>query len=495
MKTINEINQKISKGEAVIVRADQMPEIYEENPKKAASEVDIVTTGTFGAMCSSGAFLNFGHADPPIKITKLWLNDVEAYSGIAAVDAYVGATQLRKYGDSDYGGAHVIEDLVCGKEIEVRAEAYGTDCYPKKKVETTVTIEDLNQAIMYNPRNIHQRYNAATNSSNTLMRTYMGTLLPNKGNISFAGVGELNPLVNDPGYDVIGMGTQIFLAGAKGFIVGEGTQHSPDSGAGNLSTRGDLKDMNPKYIRGCSIPGYGTSLYLGIGVPIPILNEEIARKTAIRNADVKTEIIDYGVPRLARPVIGEVNYEQLFSGRVDLEGKKIRTSPLSSLKKTHQLLEELKQLIDDGEFYLTGKVQSIPIKGSAKSMRLKKGTKTVNHVMSREVITASPEANIKEISALLINNHIDQIPIVDEENKLRGIITSRDITTALARNVTKMADVMTRDVITSDLNEALDIVSRRMDKHKVDATPVVDKSNRVIGIVTIADIMRKGGIR
>ncbi|MEA1924797.1 MAG: homocysteine biosynthesis protein [Candidatus Altiarchaeota archaeon] len=492
MKTIKEINQKISKGEAVIVRADQMPEIYEENPKKAASEVDIVTTGTFGAMCSSGAFLNFGHADPPIKITRLWLNDVEAYSGIAAVDAYIGATQLRKHRDPEYGGAHVIEDLVAGREIEVGAEAYGTDCYPKKKVETTVTIDDLNQAIMYNPRNIHQRYNAATNSSDTLMRTYMGTLLPDKGNISFAGVGELNPLVNDPDYDVIGVGTRIFLGGAKGFIVGEGTQHSPDSGAGNLSTRGDLKDMDPSYVRGCSIPGYGTSLYLGIGVPIPVLNEEIARKTAVRNVDVKTDILDYGVSRLARPVVGSVNYEQLFSGRVDVEGRKIRTSPLSSLKITYQLLKELKQLIEDGEFYLTGKVQSIPKNGKAKPMKLKKGTKTINQVMSREVITAKADATIKEISELLINNHIDQIPIVDEVNKLQGIITSRDITTSLARNITKMADVMTREVITSDQNEALDIVSRRMDKQRVDATPVVDKNNKVIGIVTIADIMRKG---
>ena len=124
MKTIKEINEKIKKGEAVIVRADEMPEIYEENPKRAAKEVDIVTTGTFGAMCSSGALLNFGHSDPPIKMQRIWLNNVEAYTGLAAVDAYLGATQLSEDRGFEYGGAHVIEDLVKGEEVNLKATAF-----------------------------------------------------------------------------------------------------------------------------------------------------------------------------------------------------------------------------------------------------------------------------------------------------------------------------------------------------------------------------------
>lgn len=44
-------------------------------------------------MCSSGAFLNLGHAEPPIKIKRAYLNGVEAYAGIAAVDIYIGAAQ------------------------------------------------------------------------------------------------------------------------------------------------------------------------------------------------------------------------------------------------------------------------------------------------------------------------------------------------------------------------------------------------------------------
>lgn len=97
MKTIKEINQKIKDGDAIVLTAAEMTQYVEENGlKKAADEVDVVTTGTFGAMCSSGAFLNFGHSDPPIKMNKTFLNNVEAYSGLAAVDAYIGATQLNK---------------------------------------------------------------------------------------------------------------------------------------------------------------------------------------------------------------------------------------------------------------------------------------------------------------------------------------------------------------------------------------------------------------
>ncbi len=184
MKSIEEINRKIREGDVVVVTAEEMKKIVEElGTKKAAEEVDVVTTGTFGAMCSSGVFMNFGHSDPPIKMQKVWLNDVEAYTGIAAVDAYLGVTQISETKGFEYGGAHVIEDLVKGKEVELKAIAHGTDCYPRKEIITEITLEDLNQAVMLNPRNAYQRYKAATNSSDRLLRTYMGTLLPNFGNV------------------------------------------------------------------------------------------------------------------------------------------------------------------------------------------------------------------------------------------------------------------------------------------------------------------------
>ena len=135
-KTIQEINEKIKKGRAVVVTAEEMIDVVQRHGDvEAARRIDVVTTGTFGAMCSSGAFLNFGHTSPKIRASRVWLNDVPAYGGIAAVDCYLGATEVVEGdplnsvypGEFNYGGGHVIEGLVSGNVIELRAEGYGTD--------------------------------------------------------------------------------------------------------------------------------------------------------------------------------------------------------------------------------------------------------------------------------------------------------------------------------------------------------------------------------
>lgn len=492
MKTIKEINEKIRRGEAVVVRADEMPEIYEENPRRAAKKVDVVTTGTFGMMCSSGVFLNFGHSDPPIKMQKVWLNDVEAYTGIAAVDAYLGATQISESRGLEYGGGHVIEELVAGKEVDLKAVSYGTDCYPKKKVETTLTIDDLNQAVMFNPRNCYSRYNAAINSTNAILYTYMGTLLPNMKNINFAGTGEISPLANDPKLEVIGVGTRIFLCGAKGYVVGEGTQSSPATGYANISVRGNLKEMSTRFLAGSSVPGYGVSMFVGVGIPIPILNDRIARNTAVRNEDIKVDVLDYGVPKRVRPVVKKVSYGELFSGKVIINGKKVRTSPLSSLKIAYEIMDTLREWINEKEFFLSEPLEPLPKKSVFKPMKMKKDVPLVREVMTRKVITASPEDSIEKVSNILVSREIDQVPIVDEENRLVGIVTSWDITKAVATNKKKLKEIMTKNVITSREDEYVDAVARRFEKYKINATPIVNKENKVIGIITASDLIRSG---
>ena len=215
-KSIDEINERIREGSVCVVTADEMSELVEEKgAEEAAREVDVVTTGTFGAMCSSGVFLNFGHSDPPIKMHRVWLNEVEAYTGIAAVDAYLGAAQPSEDRGIEYGGGHVIEDLVAGKTVELRAIGFGTDCYPRKEIETEISLDDLNTATMLNPRNAYQRYSAATNSSDRTLYTYMGTLLPDMRNATFCGAGSLSPLFNDPDFETIGVGTRIFYVAAR----------------------------------------------------------------------------------------------------------------------------------------------------------------------------------------------------------------------------------------------------------------------------------------
>src|SRR3989337_1357165 len=158
-KTIAEINQKIREGKAVVVTAEEIIDIVKQKGvKKAAQEVDVVTTGTFGPMCSSGAYINIGHAVPRIKLGggKAYLNDVLAYAGFAAVDIFLGANALPDDdprnrihpGEFNYGGGHVIEEFVAGKDIRLIATAYGTDCYPRKRLETLLNIKDVNEAVL-----------------------------------------------------------------------------------------------------------------------------------------------------------------------------------------------------------------------------------------------------------------------------------------------------------------------------------------------------------
>ena len=380
-KTYAEINAKIKEGKAVVVTAEELISLVEEKGlSKAAQEVDVVTTGTFAPMCSSGAFLSLGHTTPRMKMQKVWLNGVAAYAGIAAVDAYIGATEVpeddplnRKYpGEFRYGGGHVIHDLVARNPVKLKALGYGTDCYPRQSIETTITLDEINEAILFNPRNAYQNYNCAVNATDRTIYTYLGMLKPHLENANFSTSGQLSPLLKDPHLKTIGVGTKIFLGGGIGYVAWNGTQHFPsivsaegkDMGGagGTLAVIGDLKQMSPKWLVGTSYLGYGSSLAVGIGVPIPILNEEIARYAALKDEDLYAPVVDYGVnyPYRTGDVLGYVSYAELKSGRITVEGKEVRTAPVSSIPRAREIAATLKNWMQKGEFLLTEPVKTLP---------------------------------------------------------------------------------------------------------------------------------------
>ena len=383
MKTIAEINDKIRKGQAVVATAEEIIGIVgEKGLKKAAQEVDVVTTGTFGPMCSSGAYFNLGHAKPRIKLGggKVYLNSVPAYAGLAAVDIFFGATAIpdddprnRNHpGDFSYGGGHVIEELVAGKDVRFEATAYGTDCYPRKKLETWINLKDLNEAVLFNVRNAYQNYNVAVNLSDKTIYTYMGVLKPRLGNANYCSAGQLSPLLNDPLYKTIGIGTKIFLGGGTGYVAWQGTQHNPNvprdangvprRPAGTLAVIGDLKQMKAEWLRGVTFLGYGCTLTVGIGVPIPILSEEILACTAVKDSDIFAPIVDYSeaYPQRKPDNLGEVSYAQLKTGSIKVNGKNVPTAPLSSYSKAVEIASILKEWIQKGEFLLTEPVAPLP---------------------------------------------------------------------------------------------------------------------------------------
>jgi len=382
-KTIEEINRKIKEGKAVVFTAEEIIDVArKKGVKKAAQEVDVVTTGTFGIMCSSAAYFNIGHTTPKMKLGggRTYLNDVPAYTGVAAVDLILGANALPDDdprnrihpGEFNYGGGHVIEELVAGKDIRMEATAYGTDCYPRRKLESWINIRDINQATLFNIRNAYQNYNVAVNLSDKTIYTYMGVLKPKLGNANYSSAGQLSPLFNDPYYKTIGIGTRIFLGGGIGYVAWQGTQHNPHvertekgipkGGSGTLATIGDMKQMSPRWLVGTSVLGYGCSLTVGIGVPIPILSEEILEYTTVTDADIPAPVVDYSdaYPQAKPDVLGHVSYAELKSGKIKLKGKDVPTASLSSYPRAVEIAGILKDWIKSGRFSLTEPVELLP---------------------------------------------------------------------------------------------------------------------------------------
>ena len=367
-KSFQEINEKIKRGEAVVLTAEEVAEMGKNHsPAQVAEKVDVVTTATFGPMCSSGMLINTGHANPPIRMEKATLNGVPVFSGIAAVDLYIGATETHPENPA-YGGAHIIEDLIAGKDVELVAHAKGTDCYPLKNIHTTINRENLNEMVMFNPRNAYQNYPVAVNTSKRIKYTYMGSLLPKLGNANYSTSGELSPLLNDPEMRTIGIGTRIFLGGTTGYVSWHGTQFKtevelnehgvPVSNAATLAVIGDASRMDPDFIQAAYYEKYGVSMFVGIGIPIPVLDEEMAARVMIRNEQITTRILDYGDPE--HPELGRTDYQSLMSGEIELNQKRIKTASLSSLYKAREIAEILKEQIKDGSFLLSEPVEAFP---------------------------------------------------------------------------------------------------------------------------------------
>jgi uncharacterized protein (DUF39 family) len=313
-------------------------------------------------------------------MTNITLNGVQAYGGLAAVDTYIGATQMTEKKGGGYGGGHVIEDLVAGKKVHLVASGPGTDCYTRKNIETTISLNTINDAYMFNPRNSYQNYCVATNSSDRTLQTYMGKLLPNFRNATYSSAGQLSPLLNDPYLETMGVGTRIFLGGGEGYISWAGTQFNtqapeangvPIGGGGGrtLALIGDLRGMDKEYVRGLDIFGYGTSLAVGVGVPIPILNNDVMKKCSISDKEIFANVLDYGVPSRERPIMGSVSYAELRSGSIECNGHVMRTSSLSSYRYARKVAEKLKEWIENDKFRLTTPSIPLPKEGTVRKLR------------------------------------------------------------------------------------------------------------------------------
>jgi CBS domain-containing protein len=391
----------------------------------------------------------------------------------------------------------VIEDLVAGKTVELRASSRGSACSPRRTLTTELALENLNQGTMCNPRNAYQRYNAAPNTTARVLNTYMGTLLPGSGNVTYSGAGVLNPISNDPKFRLIGSGVPIFLCGAPGIVVGEGTQHSPAGGFGTLMVTGDMKQMSPDYLRAATMSGYGVTMYVGLGVPLPVLDLDVVRATAVRDEDISVDIMDYGVPSRDRPALQKVTYAELRSGTVELNGEEVRTSPLSSYRRARQVAGELKRWIEAGTMTLSLPTRLIDPAKQAKPMHQSKTSPRVLDIMDQRVVSIGEDEEIITAAKKLLRGETNHLPVINGKKVLVGIVTTFDISKAVANpgKAHLVKDIMKTKVITTTPDEAVDIAIRKLEKHNISALPVIDGESHVIGILTAMNLGKLVGGR
>jgi CBS domain-containing protein len=184
-----------------------------------------------------------------------------------------------------------------------------------------------------------------------------------------------------------------------------------------------------------------------------------------------------------------VSYKELKSGSITVNAKKIRVSSLSSLKMAKKVSQTLKSWIDEGTFFLTSPVERLPTTTVFKAMRQTEEIPFVYNVM-HPAVTCTEDEEIQAIAKRIVTKSVNHIVVVDETGKLKGIVTSWDITRAMAEGKKALADIESHNVVTSKPDEPLEIASKRMAQNNISALPVIDIERKLLGIITSEDVSR-----
>ncbi len=376
-RTYGEINEKIKAGRAQVLTAQEAKALIKEKGLQYFMDnVDVVTFASFEMHANALIYLSFGQTDPLIYFSEAFINSVPAYP-CGPTDFALSCVAFSKE-NLEYGGGHILEDLVKGKDIHLKAVGRNLEVFTNKEFETWFNLKNLNNGKLFLNQAIIQNNIVATNSGEKDINSPMGTLIGKLENSTFNSSSYLNPLINDPYASLIGIGTKVWIAGAVGVIVGHGSSHNalqkrnehgvPIGPGITLSAVADIESMIPKWVRGGFIKSYGPVLYIGVGVPIPVLNEETAKYISITDDKIHSTIVDFSIPRRTKPTFGQCTYSELRTSTVVINKKPTLSAPLSSMALALEICTELKNAILQKSFLLSEKV--IPIDLSIEPKKL-----------------------------------------------------------------------------------------------------------------------------
>ena len=306
MKTINEIEEKIRNGSAVVYTAAEFKRLIREGAEVTAADVDVVTTGTWGVMSGTAAILSVPVAKPGTfeRAERIWANGVPCMPGpcpnerLGIVDMIVSGTA---HAGAGYGGGHLFRDIVEGRGIEVVVEA------ADRSVEATVTLDDFAYARLFTTRTAYKNYTAYVNRQPTRIKTIFsieGLQGPCR-EASVSGCGEINPLENDPLGLAIGAGTPVLLNGSVGMVTGEGTRSTSERP--NLTVIADMAGMQPRYMGGFKTSA-GPECITSLGAAIPVLDDRQIAGLLVLDEGIPLPVADI----TTRTVLGEGTYADVW---------------------------------------------------------------------------------------------------------------------------------------------------------------------------------------
>jgi len=314
-KKFSEIMERIERGEAIVLTAEEVSSLVEEKDRSSLEEVDVVTTATRAVMSGTYAILSFPVAGPGsfLRAKNVWLNGISAQVG-PCPNENLGVLDLVIFGTAhsrdrpDYGGGHLFRDLVEGKtiQVEVQTEEGGL-------LQTEVGLDDMPQARMFGSRHAFKNYSAFVNPGSRPVKTIFHArgFEPHCQGATFSGCGQINPLKCDPLLETIGIGTRILLNGAEGYVLGTGTRSSKERP--NLSGFADMHQMTAEYMGGFATSA-GPECICSLAVPIPLTSPTVLEEIARRDREIALPVNDINT----RTAIGQANYGDVWED-VDLE--------------------------------------------------------------------------------------------------------------------------------------------------------------------------------
>ncbi|MCP4022833.1 MAG: methanogenesis marker 16 metalloprotein [Desulfobacteraceae bacterium] len=309
-RTISKIQEKIDRGEVVILTAQEICDRVRNDETIELRDVDVVTTATSALMSGTYAVLSFKVAEPDTftKAEKVWINTVPAQVGpcpnerIGILDLIILGTEQSKI-DPGYGAGDLFRDLVLGKEVQVEIQ---TD--DGQNLTATTTLKEIPHAMLHASRNAFKNYLAFVNPGKKEVTTifHSDKMKGNYEEMTFCGCGELNPIENDPELKTIGIGTKVLINGAQGFVTGLGTRSSVDKP--NLTGIADMHQMDPEFMGGFST-GHGPDIITTWAVAIPVLDRQMLTHILKTDEQIPLKVVDVH----SRIPISEVTYGDVWN--------------------------------------------------------------------------------------------------------------------------------------------------------------------------------------